>query len=141
MSVKVTKHASLTQQAIIASVFTLFVTSCAKISTISTNLDSDNFTRYFSPTAVAIVTDESDFKAKYQFIGLVEGESCQEQAHHELPNEIDARTEARRNAYKLNANAIIFSRCVLIANDKASKQCVASKVCYGRAYQVEKHND
>lgn len=116
---------------------TLLLTSCAKINDVSTNLDSENFKHYFSPTTVKIVTSESEFTGKYKFIGLVEGESCQEKAHYALPNEIDARTEARRKAYKLGANAIIFSQCVMIEEDKASKYCVASTVCYGRAYLVE----
>ncbi|MFT5636806.1 MAG: RcsF protein [Cognaticolwellia sp.] len=115
----------------------LFVTGCAKINDISTNLDRENFKHYFSPTKVKIVTSEKDFVGKYKFLGLVEGESCQEKAHHAAPNEIDARTEARGKAYKLEANAIIFSQCVMIEEDKASKYCVASTVCYGRAYKVE----
>lgn len=110
---------------------------CAKISNISTNLDRENFKHYFSPTKVAIVEKEQDLTTKFKFIGLVEGESCQEKSYHSAPNEIDARTEARRNAYKLGANAIIFSQCVIIEDDKAAKQCLASMVCYGRALQVE----
>ncbi|ASP47111.1 Rcs stress response system protein RcsF [Cognaticolwellia beringensis] len=115
----------------------LFVTGCAKINDISTNLDRENFKNYFSPTKVKIVASEKEFVGKYKFLGLVEGESCQEKAHHAAPNEIDARTEARGNAYKLEANAIIFSQCVMIEDDKAAKYCVASTVCYGRAYKVE----
>ncbi len=115
----------------------LFMTGCAKINDVSTNLDRDNFKNYFSPTTVKMYSSEKDFKGKAKFIGLVEGESCQEKAHHALPNEIDARTEARRQAYKLEANAIIFSQCVLIEDDKAAKYCIASTVCYGRAYKVE----
>jgi len=115
----------------------ILATSCAKINDVSTNLDRENFKNYFSPTKVNIVKKEQDFTGKYKFLGLVEGESCQEKAHHALPNEIDARTEARRNAYKLGANAIIFSQCVMIEEDKAAKYCLASTVCYGRAYQVE----
>ncbi len=114
-----------------------FITGCAKINDISTNLDRENFKSYFSPTKVKIYTDENEFVGKHKFLGLVEGESCQEKAHHASPNEIDARTEARGKAYKLGANAIIFSQCVLIEEDKAAKYCLASTVCYGRAYQIE----
>lgn len=119
----------------------LLLSGCAKINDISTNLDRDNFKHYFSPTKVQIVESEKDFTGKYKFVGLVEGESCQEKAHHAAPNEIDARTEARRNAYKLDANAIIFSQCVMIEQDQAAKYCVASTVCYGRAYQVEQEKN
>jgi len=112
-------------------------TGCAKISDVSTNLDSENFRHYFSPTKVKIYHSEKDFAGSAKFLGLVEGESCQEKAHHAAPNEIDARTEARRQADKLGANAIIFSQCVLIEDDQAAKHCLATTVCYGRAYQVE----
>ena len=114
---------------------------CAKINDISTNLDRDNFKHYFSPTKVKIVESEKELTGKYKFVGLVEGESCQAKVHHAAPNEIDARTEARRKAYKLEANAIIFSRCVMIEEDQAAKYCVASTVCYGRAYQVEQSSN
>ncbi|MBA6326665.1 hypothetical protein H4J46_01655 [Colwellia sp. MB02u-6] len=83
------------------------------------------------------MTSEKEFTGHYKFLGLVEGESCQEKAYHAVPNEIDARTEARRQAYKLQANAIIFSQCVMIEADEAAKYCLASTVCYGRAYKVE----
>ncbi|MGB1262402.1 MAG: Rcs stress response system protein RcsF [Cognaticolwellia sp.] len=122
---------------LIALLTAISITGCAKISDISTNLDGDNFKHYFSPTKVEIVKSESDFSGKYKFVGLVEGESCQAKPHHAAPNEIDARTQARRQAYDLEANAIIFSQCVMITDDKAAKQCVASTICYGRAYQVE----
>ena len=114
---------------------------CAKINDISTNLDRDNFKHYFSPTKVKIVESEKELTGKYKFVGLVEGESCQAKAHHAAPNEIDARTQARREAYELEANAIIFSRCVMIEEDQAAKYCVASTVCYGRAYQVEQSSN
>ena len=120
-----------------ALIVSLLASGCAKINDISTNLDRDNFKNYFAPTKVKIVESEKDFTGKYLFIGLVEGESCQEKSHHAAPNEIDARTEARRQAYKLDANAIIFSQCVIIEEDKAAKYCLASTVCYGRAYKVE----
>ena len=125
------------RKAAIFFMVSLLVTGCAKINDISTNLDRENFKNYFSPTKVKIVASEEDLVGKHKFLGLVEGESCQEKAHHAAPNEIDARTEARGKAYKLGANTIIFSQCVMIEEDNAAKYCVASTVCYGRAYKVE----
>jgi RcsF protein len=138
MTTKKTKNRIFTKRnAASMLLVSLLVAGCAKISDVSTNLDRDNFKHYFSPTKVKIVESESELTGKYKFIGLVEGESCQEKSHHAVPNEIDARTQARRKAYELKANAIIFSQCVMIEEDKAAKHCVASTVCYGRAYQVE----
>ena len=143
MTTKKTESKVLTKRnAASMLLISLLVAGCAKISDVSTNLDRDNFKRYFSPTKVEIVESEKDFTGKYKFVGLVEGESCQEKAHHAAPGEIEARTAARGKAYELEANAIIFSSCVMIEQDQAARYCVASTVCYGRAYQVEqKSND
>jgi len=136
---KTTKTAPLNNKYLthVVVLMALAITGCAKINDVSTNLDRDNFKHYFSPTKVKIVEKEQDLVGKFKFIGLVEGESCQEKAYHAAPNEIDARTEARRKAYQLGANAIIFSQCVMITDDKAAKYCQASTVCYGRAFKVE----
>lgn len=124
-------------RATIILLMAILTAGCAKINDVSTNLDRDNFKHYFSPTKVKIYNSEKEFPSKAKFLGLVEGESCQEKAHHAAPNEIDARTEARRQAYQLEANAIIFSQCVLIEDDKAAKNCLATTVCYGRAFKLE----
>lgn len=108
--------------------------SCSQKITVSSNLDPDNFRDYFSTSKVKIITDESELIKPYKFIGLVEGQSCQEKPHYELPDEITARTDTRNNAYKLHANAVLFTACTLIENNEADKQCVATRVCYAKAY-------
>lgn len=108
------------------------IASCAKISTYSTNLDKENFKHYFSPTQVKIFNSEQEFASNYKFIAGVEGDSCQQKPHLAAPNEIDARTIARRKAYDLGANAIVFSGCAEVQ----TKQCHAQLICYGKAYQV-----
>jgi RcsF protein len=113
------------------------LTACSSEYTVSTNLDKENFQRYFSHAQVNVVEDESKFSGRYKLIGLVEGQSCQAKAHHAKPDEIVARTQARRQAFEQKANAIVFTGCALINDDKANKQCVATVVCYGKAYQVE----
>lgn len=123
---------------LISIVSTFFMTSCAKISSVSTNLDQENFTQYFSPGEVEIYQDESEFKVRSKMLGMVEGQACQIKAHHALPDSIDARTEARRNAYQLGANAIVFSGC---ADIETSQVCHAAMVCYGKAYYLEQTED
>ncbi|REL26540.1 rcsF protein [Thalassotalea euphylliae] len=116
----------------------LLLSSCAKISTVHTNLDRENFSHYFSPGEVTIFDNEQAFPGKYQMIGMVEGEHCQAKAHLAPPDKIEARTQARRNAYQLGANAIVFSGCAEVTHQQIeSRQCHASIVCYGKAYQVE----
>lgn len=129
---------SLFSKIIMMLTITIMTLGCAKITHISTNLDKDNFVDYFSPNQVEIVESEQAFSGQYKYLGLVEGEACQAKSHHAHPDKIDARTDARRKAYKLGANAIIFSQCVDIENNQADKGCVATKVCYGRAFFVKK---
>ncbi len=123
---------------IIAMVVT---SSCAQHYSFSSNMDKKNFHNYFSPGKVKIYQNEQMFTRKYHYIGGVEGESCQTNAHHEPANEITARTNARRNAFELGANAIIFTGCTLIDSAASDKQCITTRVCYGKAYQLEQEND
>ncbi len=111
--------------------------SCESQYKVSTNLDQENFRHYFSANEVTVFENESDIKTRYQNLAAVEGESCQTQEHHEPADEITARTDARRQAFELGANAIVFSGCTLIDSKTADKQCITTRVCYGRAFQVE----
>ncbi len=121
----------------LVSVFILLIVSCSSKFDTSTNLDAENFTNYFAPSNVTIYTSTNEFKTQYKYMGLVEGENCQAKAHHAKPDDVMARTEARKKAYQLKANAIIFTGCALLPDESTAKQCVASTVCYGQAYYVE----
>jgi len=112
------------------------ISGCSSQYSISTNLDKENFKQYFAPTSVKIYQSEQEFNTAYQFIGLVEGQNCQERPHLAAPNEVIARTHARAQAFEKNANAIIFTGCGLITDDQSSKQCIATLVCYGKAFVV-----
>ncbi|MCJ8319871.1 MAG: rcsF protein [Colwellia sp.] len=117
------------------------LSSCSSNYTVSTNLDRNNFKDYFSPSKVTIYQNEKEIGKHFNFIGLVEGEDCQLKAHHAQPNEINARTNARRIAFEKQANAIIFTGCAIIDstinNPSPQKpQCLSTLVCYGKIYQV-----
>jgi RcsF protein len=111
---------------------TLFIVSCSGQYTFDSNLDANNAKQYFSASKVNIYNDEAEFITNYTYIGLVEGEDCQEKQHLAAPDVINARTKARQLAFSKQANAIIFTQCVEIK----TKQCVAQVVCYGKAYLV-----
>jgi RcsF protein len=111
---------------------TLFIVSCSGQYTFDSNLDANNAKQYFSASKVNIYNDEAEFITNYTYIGLVEGEDCQEKQHLAAPDIINARTKARQLAFSKQANAIIFTQCVEIK----TKQCVAQVVCYGKAYLV-----
>ncbi|XQW86587.1 Rcs stress response system protein RcsF [Thalassotalea piscium] len=112
----------------------LAISACSQNISVSSNIDPDNFRNYFSASKIKIVSDETELTTPYKFIGLVEGTACQEKAHYQVPDEVEARTDARKQAYNLHANAVIFTACTLISNNEANKQCVATRVCYAKAY-------
>lgn len=115
----------------------ILLSSCSSNFTTRTNLDAKNFSDYFSPSKVSIITSINDLEGEYKYLGLVEGEDCQKKQHHAKPDEINARTQARKKAYKLNANAIIFTGCAQLNKEATSKQCVSATVCYAQAYLLE----
>jgi len=137
-----------THHIILILLFIFFTSSCSN-RYVSTNLDKENFSRYFSPSKVKIYQSESDIQDRYQFIGIVEGQDCQVKAHHAAPDKINARTQARQEAHALHANAIVFSSCALLSQAQLAKQsmsndakqCHALVICYGKAYSVDTNNE
>ncbi|MDP7592734.1 MAG: Rcs stress response system protein RcsF [Litorilituus sp.] len=123
----------------------LTLSACSNLYFVSTNLDKDNFHQYFSASAVKMYKHERDIAVKHQFIGPVEGQDCQEKPHHAAPDKIIARTQARQQAYLLQANGIVFTACAELTPEELSKhnrtndarQCHAITICYGKAYVVE----
>jgi len=121
----------------------IFTSSCS--SHISTNLDKDNFQKYFSAATVEIYQHEQDIPTHHQLIGVVEGQDCQEKSHHAEPDKINARTKARQQAFKKQANGIVFTGCAELSSEQLAQlsqssdaqQCHAITICYGKAYFVE----
>ncbi len=141
MNINKNLHSIAKKVKLTLAIATLSLSACSTNYTVSTNLDKENFQNYYSHTQVKIVEDKSEFSGRYKLIGMVEGQNCQIKPHHAEPDKIAARTQARRQAFDKQANAIIFTGCALINDDKANKQCHAAIVCYGQAYQVEKVKD
>jgi len=109
----------------------LLIISCSNY-TFTSNIDKEKFQQYFAPSRVEIYDYDEQIPANHQYIGLVSGESCQTKKHFMQASEQDARTAARRQAAKLNANAIVFTGC---AHNK-TRQCHSLVICYGKAYQI-----
>lgn len=133
-----------------------FITACTILTTLSllvgcstknlsTNLDRDNFHDYFSPAKVTIYQQEKDITTRHKYIGVVEGQDCQIKPHHAEPDEINARTQARRQAFEQHANGVIFTGCALLSpqqlatlnNSNDAQQCHAIVICYARAFAIE----
>ena len=120
------------------------VTSCSSRH-ISTNLDKENFSDYFSASKVKIYKHEKDITTRHKYIDVVEGQDCQIKPHHAVPDEINARTQARHQAFEKQANGVIFTGCALLSseqlaqlnNSSDAQQCHAIVICYARAFVIE----
>ncbi|RHW77204.1 Rcs stress response system protein RcsF [Colwellia sp. RSH04] len=123
---------------------TTFLTSCSSNYVVSTNFDKENIDQYFSASNVEIYNKEGDLPGPYKFVSLVEGQDCQSMPHQAEPDKINARTQARQQAHQLDANAVVFSGCALLDNEKLAKinasndakQCHAIIICYARAFKI-----
>ena len=122
----------------------ILVGACSN-SYVSTNLDKDNIDQYFSAAKVKIYQNEQELPTKHQYISAVEGQDCQIESHHAAPDLINARTQARQQAFDKKANAVIFTGCATLdheelakqANSSDTKQCHAIIICYAKAYVVD----
>lgn len=126
------KAKPLTMKYLISLLSLLILTSCSSNYTVSTNLDKENFENYFAVGKVKTYQTANELPKDNEFVAIVEGSSCQTKAHLAEPDEVDAKNMAKRKANKLDANAIIFSDCVVVE----STACVKEKLCYGKAYKV-----
>jgi len=121
-----------------------FLSSCSS-HYVSTNIDEENFSNYFSASKVTIYESEKTIPTRYKLIGSVEGQDCQIKAHHAEPDKVNARTQARQQALKISANAVVFSGCTTLnqtqlaqlSQSNDAQQCHAIVICYAKAYAIE----
>lgn len=112
---------------------------------VSTNVDRKNFDEYFSAAEVKIYSSEQSIIDHYQFIDIVEGQDCQVKPHHAAPDEVNARTQARRQAFEKHANGVVFTGCALLPPEKLAQlnrssdaqQCHAIVICYAKAFAIK----
>jgi len=128
---------------LIAFITIALLTGCNN-SYVSTNLDEENFSHYFSASNVKIYQHENEIKTHYQYLGVIEGQDCQIKPHHAAPDEVNARTQARQQAFKQEANGVVFTGCVLLTPQQLSQlnqsneaqQCHAIVICYAKAFTI-----
>ncbi len=106
---------------------------CSGVS-VRTNLNPGNFTDYFKASGVDVVTYEELEGSNYVRLGTARGLSCQEDADSFPANEADARTELKRHAVDMGANALVINQCIRAAETGA---CSLSVTCYGDALYVK----
>ncbi|MBL4910014.1 MAG: rcsF protein [Alteromonadaceae bacterium] len=110
----------------------LLLSSCSNY-TFSTNIDKQNFTNYFAAGAVTVYENDAQLPAFKDYIGMVDGEACQSKKNSAPVSKSDARTAARKKAYKIKANAVVFTGCAT----NQTKQCQQLIICYAKAYHVK----
>ena len=111
----------------------IVLTSCSNFE-FKTNLDPQNFKEYFKPSYVTEVDEDDLATVPNKSLGIVSGLSCKIKDTDAQANEADARTEARKKAVDLGANAIKFGKCVRLENTPA---CQVSVTCYADALIID----
>jgi len=107
--------------------------SCSNYS-FNTNLDANPIEQYFAVSDVVIYEEADLAQLNTQYITAIEGESCQQSSNQAPANDRDARTHARQQATKHNANAIVFSPCISLDNPEAG--CITARICSGKVFKV-----
>lgn len=121
-------------KSLLVSTLSLILAAGCSTFQMHTNLDKENFTDYFKPSSVQILTKEQVLSLNALQLGTVEGESCQANDTQPVPSKTEAETISRRKAADLGGNAIVFGKCIEMP---ASSECKASVICYGQAYKTE----
>jgi RcsF protein len=115
------------------------LTSCASHYSFNSNLDPENFERYYQPSSVNVYSEAQLMQLPHTQLGQVQGESCRDRSDLPPAQASDARTEARREAAKLGANGILFSECITLSGEDALPGCIDNVICIGNALKVEEN--
>ncbi len=110
----------------------LLLTGCSNY-TVNTNLDKKNFTDYFAVSGVDYYQTDELVNKKVTHLGIIEGESCQENVKQPPPEANQAKIAAKRRAAELGANGVVIGACIEM---EPSKQCVAGIRCFADAVIV-----
>lgn len=110
----------------------IWLTGCATTFSSNDDPNQDKMTEYFSASKVRIYNNEQELPKPYKFLGLVEASDCQLSPDLIAPDAINARTNARQQAFKQKADAIIFTGCTLIE----PKGCHQELMCVGKIYRT-----
>lgn len=112
---------------------TLALSGCS-LYPFHSNVDKQNFTEYFKSARIQVLTKEQLLDHNFQYLGTLEGSSCQAKSNEPPANESDARIDLVHQAADMpKANAVVFSSCVAFPKDKV---CQSSVSCYGKAVQL-----
>ncbi|UPW17127.1 hypothetical protein M0C34_12845 [Agarivorans sp. TSD2052] len=111
----------------------VLVSACSGNYSFNSNLDKENFDNYIPAADVSVYQSDQIDPLSAEYLGIVEGVSCQEKANHAPPQEVDARNSLREQAALLGANAVVIQQCYPIAEPVA---CLAMLSCFAKAYKI-----
>ena len=109
----------------------LMLSACAGEYKFNSNLSGEAIDDYFKASDVTLYEDSLAPKPPYEIIGLVEGETCQEQANDAPADISEARTLARRAAADKGANGLIIKKCLVV--EEQTQGCFSRAICLGQA--------
>lgn len=109
----------------------LMLSACAGDYKFNSNLSGEAIDDYFKASDVTLYDATFAPKPPYEIIGLVEGETCQEQANDAPADLSEARTLARRAAADKGANGLMIKKCLLI--EEQGQGCFSRALCVGQA--------
>ncbi len=110
----------------------VILSACSSVS-VDSNLNPRNFSEYFKASTVETVSYADLAKQTYALLGRTHGLSCQRDSDDFPANESDARTDLKRKAADMGANALVIHKCVRAQDTGA---CALSVTCYGDAIYV-----
>ncbi|WP_076408224.1 Rcs stress response system protein RcsF [Shewanella sp. UCD-KL12] len=109
----------------------ILLSACAGEYKFNSNLSGEAIDDYFKVSDVTVYDKSLSPKPPYEIIGLVEGETCQEQANDAPAAISEARTLARRAAADKGANGLIIKKCLVF--EEQGQGCFSRAVCVGQA--------
>ena len=119
---------------LLISALVLLLSACAGEYKFNSNLNGEAIDDYFKASDVTVYDNATAPKPPYEIIGLVEGETCQEQAN-DAPAEIsEARTLARRAAADKGANGLVIKKCLVF--EEQDQGCFSRAICVGQAIKM-----
>ncbi|MDO6687393.1 MULTISPECIES: Rcs stress response system protein RcsF [unclassified Agarivorans] len=118
---------------ILTAALSLSILGCSGSYSFNTNVDKENFENYVPAADVTVYQAEDIDPLNAEYIGIVEGVSCQEKTNQAPPQEVDARNDLRAQAASVGANAVTVQQCYPIKDPAA---CIAMMSCFGKAYKI-----
>ncbi|MEI6858370.1 MAG: Rcs stress response system protein RcsF [Shewanella sp.] len=119
---------------LLISALVLLLSACAGEYKFNSNLSGEAIDDYFKASDVTVYDNASIPNIPYEVIGLVEAETCQQQANDAPAAISQARTKARRSTADKGANGLIIKKCILI--EEQTKACFSRAICVGQAIKT-----